>query len=149
MAKAARRSSVQFVMEGARLGWTHPWTARFRGGLTAAVGLALIVAFASYHAVDPSWNAVGPGPARNLLGGVGANLADLGMQSLGLAAWIAAVLMVVSGLWRASDRDPDSARARLRLKAGVGALGVLGLAGLLAAPAPPAAWPLALSLIHI
>jgi S-DNA-T family DNA segregation ATPase FtsK/SpoIIIE len=131
------------VMRGVRSGWDNPVSARLRGGLVAAFGLVLIAAFASYRAADPSWNTAAAGPAHNLLGPTGAKLADAGIQSLGLAAWVAAALMVVSGLGRVSQRDPATTRARMRLRASVGALGVLALAGLMALPPAPAVWPLA------
>jgi S-DNA-T family DNA segregation ATPase FtsK/SpoIIIE len=131
------------VMRGVRMGWDNPVSARLRGGLVAAFGLVLIAAFASYRAADPSWNTSAAGPTHNLLGPTGAKLADAGIQSLGLAAWVAAALMVVSGLGRVSQRDPASARGRMRLRALIGALGVLALAGLMAWPPAPAVWPLA------
>ena len=131
------------VMRGMRMGWDNPVSARLRGGLVAAFGLVLIAAFASYRAADPSWNTSATGPTHNLLGPTGAKLADAGIQSLGLAAWVAAALMVVSGLGRVSQRDPATTRGRLRLRALIGALGVLALAGLMALPPAPAVWPLA------
>jgi len=131
------------MARGLRGGWDHSTSARLRGGLVAAFGLVLIAAFASYRAADPSWNTSAAGPTHNLLGPTGAKLADAGLQSLGLAAWVAAALMVVSGLGRVSQKDPAATRARLRLRAGVGALGVLALAGLMALPPAPAVWPLA------
>jgi S-DNA-T family DNA segregation ATPase FtsK/SpoIIIE len=142
MDKAGAGASA-FVLRGMRLGWDHPAAARLRGGVVAAFGLCLILAFASYRAADPSWNTAAAGPVHNILGPTGARLADVGLQSLGLAAWVAAALMVVSGLGRASQRDPAAARARLRLRASLGVLGVLALAGLMAAPPAPAVWPLA------
>jgi len=131
------------VMRGVRLGWDNPVSARLRGGLVAAFGLVLIIAFASYRAADPSWNTAAAGPTHNLLGPTGAKLADAGIQSLGLAAWVAAALMVVSGLGRVSQRNPAATRGRLRLRAFIGAMGVLALAGLMALPPAPAIWPLA------
>ncbi|MCR5878142.1 DNA translocase FtsK [Phenylobacterium sp. J367] len=143
MARAARKTGIELFWHIAGLAWSHPSTARLRGGITAAAGVAAAVAFATYHAADPSLNAAGPGAPRNALGGVGAVVADIGVQSLGLAVGVAALLMVVLGLSRVTAGEPDASRLHIRLRALAGAAGVLALAGALALPAPPAAWPLA------
>ena len=143
MARVAQRSNLQLIAMGLRFGWDHPLTARFRGGVTAALGLALILAFASYNAADPSFNAATGVEPTNLLGTLGAGIADASIQSLGLAAWAGALLMVASGLWRAGEREPDDSRKIIRLRALVGLVGALALAGLLAAAPTPASWPLA------
>ena len=143
MARVAQRSNLQLIGMGLRFGWDHPLTARFRGGVTAGLGLALILAFASYNAADPSFNAATGVEPTNLLGTLGAGIADASIQSLGLAAWAGALLMVASGLWRAGEREPDDSRAILRLRALVGLVGALAFAGLLAAAPTPASWPLA------
>jgi S-DNA-T family DNA segregation ATPase FtsK/SpoIIIE len=132
-----------WTVRSAAQAWRHDWAARARGGVVAGVGACLIPAFATYHADDPSWNASSSEAPVNLLGGVGAIVADVGLQSLGLGAWMAALLMLALGLQRLADPQPSAARRRLRGRALAGALGLLLLSAVLAAPAPPALWPLA------
>src|ERR1700756_3345260 len=127
MARVARKTGMELVWHIAGRAWAHPSCARLRGGLVAALGVAVAVAFATYNAGDPSLNAATGAAPTNALGGPGAVLADLGVQSMGLAAGVAALIMVVLGLSRAA--------------AGQG--GVVALAAVLSAPRPPAAWPLA------
>jgi len=143
MARAARKTGGELALHIARLTWNHPATARLRGGLVAAFGAALAVAFATFSAADPSLNAAGPTAPQNALGGGGAVLADIGVQSLGVAAGLAALLLVTCGLSRVADPEPDLSRGRLRLRAAIGTLGVLALAGALAWAPIPAGWPLA------
>ena len=56
MARAARKTGIELGLHIAGLAWGHPATARLRGGIIAAAGLALIVALATYNAADPSLN---------------------------------------------------------------------------------------------
>ena len=91
--------------------------ARLRGACLALTGLANLVALATYHATDPSFNAVGHAPVANALGHFGAIVADIGWQSLGLSAWPAAVLMIYFGTLRTFHHDPDQTRNALRLHA--------------------------------
>ncbi len=142
MARAARRTAVELFWDAIRYGWAQPWSARFRGGLVTVIGAGLLLAVATYNAADPSLNAATAASPTNALGGAGAAVADIMMQSLGLSGWGAALLMLVFGVTRVSQADPAAERRDLRLRAGVGTLGLLALAGLLSAPAPPAAWPL-------
>jgi S-DNA-T family DNA segregation ATPase FtsK/SpoIIIE len=143
MARTARKTGMALVAHIAGLAWSHPGTARLRGGVVAASGAALAVAFATYNAADPSLNAAGPSAPVNALGAPGAALADLGVQSLGLASAFLALTVIVLGLCRAAASEPAASRGHLRLRGLVGAVGVLALAAALAWPAPPAAWPLA------
>jgi S-DNA-T family DNA segregation ATPase FtsK/SpoIIIE len=123
--------------------WRHAASARLRGGLTAACGGALALALASWRASDPSFDAAAAGAPGNLLGGAGADIADLAMQSLGLAAWLIAAVLLSVGIARAAHPEPDATRLALRWRALAGAAGVLMLADGLGALAPPAVWPLA------
>jgi S-DNA-T family DNA segregation ATPase FtsK/SpoIIIE len=140
---AAQLSGLAFAWRLARLTWSHAVVARFRGGLVAVTGAALLFAVATYNAADPSWNAATAQAPANALGPTGALVADIVMQSLGLGAWVMAALLVVFGVTRTLQPDPDAARRGLRLRALVAVLGLVTLAGVLALPAPPVAWPLA------
>lgn len=142
MARAARRSPTELLWDAIRYGWVQPWTARFRGGVVTVLGAVLLLAIATYNATDPSLNAASGEPARNALGSVGATISDLLMQSLGLAAWGVALLMLVFGVTRVAQADPDTERKSMRQRAMVGAVGLLALAAVLAAPPPPAIWQL-------
>jgi DNA segregation ATPase FtsK/SpoIIIE, S-DNA-T family len=142
MARAARRSTTELLWDAIRYGWVQPWTARFRGGVITVIGAGLLLAIATYNATDPSLNAATGEPARNALGGPGAAISDLLMQSVGLSAWGVALLMLVFGVTRVAQADPDAERKDLRQRAGAGALGLLALSATLAAPPPPAIWQL-------
>jgi S-DNA-T family DNA segregation ATPase FtsK/SpoIIIE len=140
---AAELSGPAFAWRLARLTWSHAVIARFRGGMTAVLGAALLFAVATYNAADPSWNVATALTPGNALGGPGALAADVAMQSLGVVAFGAAALLVVFGITRTLQADPDAARGQLRRRALIATLGLLTLAGVLALPAPPVAWPLA------
>ena len=140
MARAARRTAVELFWDAIRYGWAQPWSARFRGGLVTVIGAGLLLAVATYNYDDPSLNAATGAEATNALGGAGAAIADILMQSLGLVGWLAALLMLVFGLTRVSQADPAAERRDLRLRALVGVAGLLALAGVLAALPTPAIW---------
>jgi S-DNA-T family DNA segregation ATPase FtsK/SpoIIIE len=123
--------------------WRSVFALRLRGGAGALAGAALIASFATYRAADPSLDVASGDRPHNALGLVGAAAADLGLQTLGLGAWIAALMLVVWGLNRACASDPRLNRHDLAVRALAGGLGALLLAGVLALPQPPADWPLA------
>ncbi len=63
----------------------------FLGLVLVLVALLVLLALASYHATDSSWNtasgATGPEAVRNWIGIFGASLSDLLLQSLGVTAF--------------------------------------------------------------
>jgi len=130
-------------MEIAGAIWTHPLSARTRGGLVAAVGVCLAAALATWSVADPSLNASTAAAPGNALGAAGATLADAVLQTLGLAGALAALLLLVLGLSRLTGPQPDAGRLALRLRALCGGFALVGLAALLAWAPTPAAWPLA------
>ncbi|WP_312735277.1 DNA translocase FtsK 4TM domain-containing protein [Brevundimonas sp.] len=130
----------------ARILWDAPFVVRFRGVLQALLAVLLLVALLSWNPLDASLNAASSVAPTNWLGANGALFADLFMQSLGLAAWPAALLVGAFGLARAVG---DALQPRLKptpVKALAATGGTLLLSGALAALAAPAAWPLAAGL---
>jgi DNA segregation ATPase FtsK/SpoIIIE, S-DNA-T family len=131
------------VLTGWGLLWRSALALRLRGVLGAVFGAVLIASFATYRAADPSWNSSSGDAPRNAMGGFGAIVSDVGLQSFGLAAWVGALMIVIWGFNRAGAADPRLNRAELRVRGAAGALGMLLLAGALASPQPPADWPMA------
>jgi len=136
----------QRAFDSARILWDAPFVVRFRGVLQALVATLLTVALLSWNPADPSLNAASSQVPTNWLGANGALFADMAMQSLGLAAWPAALLLVAFGLAGAIG---DAIQQRLKptpVKALAATAGVLALSAGLSALAAPAAWPLATGL---
>ena len=71
----------------------------------AVIGCALLVALVSYNPADPSWNTAKEGGAANLLGRPGAHFADLLIQTLGIGAFLLAVLPLFWA-WRLMRHQP-------------------------------------------
>ena len=111
--------------------WQSAIMARLRGACLALTGLASILSLATYHADDPSLNAVSHAPVKNVLGHFGAIVSDLSWQSIGLAAWPGAVLMVYFGVLRTFHHDPDQTRNLLRRHALFAMLFLLSLSAAL------------------
>jgi S-DNA-T family DNA segregation ATPase FtsK/SpoIIIE len=63
----------------------------FLGLVLVLVALLILLALATYHATDPSWNTAsgvtGPNAVRNWIGIFGASLSDLLLQTLGITAF--------------------------------------------------------------
>ena len=130
----------------ARILWDAPFVVRFRGVLQALLATLLVVALISWNPADPSLNAASAAAPTNWLGANGAMFADLFMQSLGLGAWPAALLLIAFGLAGAIG---DAIQQRLKptpLKTLSATCGVLALSAGLSALTHPAAWPLAAGL---
>jgi S-DNA-T family DNA segregation ATPase FtsK/SpoIIIE len=145
MANAAARPKpklITVIANSLRDMWEAGVALRLRGAVCSVSGAVIMASLATYNAADPSWNVAASNGARNAMGGFGADIADAGLQTLGLAGWIGALLMVAAGVRRAGAADPHGERTDQRLRGFVAGGGVLMLAAVLAAPLPPANWPL-------
>ena len=143
LARAPSRRGSARVIAGIGAGWRSALALRLRGAFGAVLGAVTIASFATYRAADPSFNVASGDAPHNAMGGFGAILADMGLQTFGLSAWVGALMMIIWGFNRAGAADPRLNRGELRVRAASGALGMLLLAGVLATPQPPADWPLA------
>jgi S-DNA-T family DNA segregation ATPase FtsK/SpoIIIE len=108
------------------------------GLLIVTVACAAWASLATWSVHDPSLNNATRAAPRNLLGGWGAVVADLAMQSLGLAAIILFLPLAAWGWHLFFHTTPN--RRRLRLLAWPAA--VILLAAALAALPQPKSWPL-------
>ena len=96
--------------------------------LSAAVFLWLCLL--SYHCQDASWNtAAGPARPHNLVGPLGARLADLGLQAFGLAAFTFPVLLLLLA-WKWVRSEPLEAPAAKIFGSALLILSAATLAGL-------------------
>ena len=121
-----------------------PGVLRRLGGAPLILGgLAMALALATYRVGDPSLNTAGLAAAKNLMGLLGAVIADLCLQILGLGACLIPVLLIAAGLDRVlASRLPGTWGARA-VRISLGLISAILLAGALAALPAPNLWPLA------
>ena len=76
-----------------------PWN-EIIGLILIGIGLVITIALLSYSSNDPSWNSTGAnGDVRNLIGPMGAKVADGLFQAFGLAAFMVPLTFFWMGLW--------------------------------------------------
>mgnify|MGYP003641333445 FL=1 len=94
------------------------------------LAFALLTALVSYSPADPSPNNATSQPVSNLLGYPGASIADVALQSLGLASFLGFPLLAGWGWRLVMDRVLPRAWIRLALTPALAALTALALATL-------------------
>jgi DNA segregation ATPase FtsK/SpoIIIE, S-DNA-T family len=104
--------------------------------LAAVLGAGL--ALVTWSVADPSLNHATNAPVRNLLGALGAIVADVAMQLLGLACIAALAPPAFWGWTLLTERKIEAPR----LKAGLYIAGVAGAAALASLLPAPGSWPL-------
>ncbi len=109
------------------------------GGLVVlAAGAAMLAALASYSATDPSVNKAVDGPVANLMGRTGALAADLGLQSIGLAAAVPGLVLLAWGYRVLAGKGVAHPFWRITLLP----LSLITLSAGLGGFPPPESWPL-------
>ena len=107
-------------------------------GLVAA-GLMMFLSLIAYHPDDVSYNNAHGGPTHNLLGPLGAHIADGVLQSIGLAGVLVAAVMICWGTRLIRGRPFGWMWLRLTLMP----VGLIAVATGLALFTPTPSWPLA------
>ena len=126
------------IAQGERVRETTDPVWRILTGTAAfGIGVFLCGSVGTYESTDPSWNAATGMDVQNLFGGTGAILADLALQILGFAAWMAGLSLMVGGAMRAVLIGTPRIRRWF-----YGLLFIPVLAGALASFPVPASWPL-------
>src|SRR5262245_55321447 len=114
------------------------WLLGVLGWLLLALCVAASASLLTWSAGDPSFIRTASGATRNALGPVGANVADLAMRLLGLAAVFIILPPVFWALQLMTRRHLEEAR----MKAMLAPASVLLLASATSALPTPATWPL-------
>ena len=109
------------------------------GAVAVGAGVALAAALVSFDSADPSFNRAADGPVANFLGVPGAFVADLLLQTLGLATALICAALISWGWHIVSHRGI----APLWLRLATLPAGLILAAVALASLATPAYWPLA------
>ncbi|NVJ90056.1 MAG: DNA translocase FtsK 4TM domain-containing protein [Methylocystaceae bacterium] len=108
------------------------------GVVLGAMGIVLALMLASYNSGDPSLNSASPHEVTNLMGSTGAYVADVMLQSVGIAAVIP-VLVLLSWAWRITSKQMVS---NLWMRLVVLSFSILLMTIALHSVPAPADWPL-------
>ncbi|MEE2526956.1 DNA translocase FtsK 4TM domain-containing protein [Hyphobacterium sp. HN65] len=131
---------------------------RAGGGLFARIGSLLsggvlvlvagLIAFSIYdhNPLDPSWNVAASGPVTHALGQMGANIADLFLQTLGWAAGGIALVLGGWGVMKMTRPVQPRSFAFKFLRVSAAGFAILGFALAVSALPIPETWPFATGL---
>src|SRR5215475_13853252 len=90
-----------------------PWN-EIIGLILIGIGIVLLLALVSYDSSDPSWNSVGGNTrAHNLIGPMGAKVADALYQALGIAALIVPLMLFLIGRWQWDDDESEVSKPKI------------------------------------
>ncbi|MCH9020641.1 MAG: DNA translocase FtsK 4TM domain-containing protein [Proteobacteria bacterium] len=142
MASRSTAAAKQTLLPPAAVAFLKRRLIELAGGALAAAAVIFGVALISFHGADPSLNTAAGGETANLMGYAGAVVADLALQSVGLAALLLMVA-ILAWAWRLATRH-HLPKPWLRL--GLLPVCLIAAATGCAALPTPASWPLAAGL---
>ncbi len=95
MARYSHKHSKHSFLPSGMSAFLRRWVGQFIGLFMILLAIALAAILGTYHAEDPSWNLAIEGSAKNILAFPGAVLADIILQTFGVAAvfWVIAFLV--------------------------------------------------------
>jgi len=131
-------SPVSTLLEGRAFQALGPWALQSAGLISLTIGLGLLAALLTYHAADPSLNNATAEAPLNALGATGATLADLALQTLGLASVLLAAPLIAWGIFGLYGRSVRM----LWLRTALIPLSAILVAMAFAALPAPDGWPL-------
>ena len=70
---------------------------RFLGGGLVTLSVVLLMSFLTYNPADPTYNRITGTPATNILGPLGANVADIFLQTIALVSYLLPLPLMVWG----------------------------------------------------
>ena len=95
MSLSEREISRRFLPRNATK-FLHRRSMELLGLCLLTLAFLLLLTHLTYNSADPSFNTIGSSEATNLLGSIGAAVADISLQGLGLAN---IAIMIVLGAW--------------------------------------------------
>ena len=98
---------------------------RLGAGLFLGAGGLLSADLLSYRAGDPSLDTASAGPVTNWFGAIGADAADVALQTFGLGAWVVALALTGAGLVGILRPGGAARPARVLLRFAAAVFGVI------------------------
>jgi len=142
MASRSTATTEQALLPPSAVAFIRRRLIELTGGALAATAVIFGLALISFDPADPSFNTAAGGETANLMGYAGAVVADLALQSLGLAALLLLVT-ILAWSWRITTRHQ---LPKLWLRICLLPLCLIATATGFAVLPAPASWPLAAGL---
>ena len=133
---------IHAMMEEVSAMQSNAFWGAVRALMMCALGLILIICVLAYNPFDPTADTAGLGRGGHPLGGLGANIANFIMQTMGWGGILSGLLLILSGIrrlmGRVSPRKRGETFKRVMIAAGIVLMGMMTLS---AFPIPQN-WPM-------